>query len=81
MVKSFDTVTIVLRNTTGSRSGNIVRYEYGEDLFGYIYLDIVRQKKHSGKLARKMVFSNVREFVCTLDIDLYNKENLNYIPA
>jgi len=74
-------VTILLKNTTGSRSGSYLRYEYGEDLFGYIYLDVVRQRKHRFRLVRSLVFKSTRDFICTLDVDLYNKENLNYVPA
>ena len=56
-------------------------YEYGEDLFGYLYLDIVRGKKHRARKLKSMLFRDPREFIVTLDLELYRKENLNYLPA
>lgn len=73
--------TILLKNSTGKRTGHYVRYEYGEDLFGYLYLDVSRARKHRGKKIRSLIFDNPRDFICTLDRDLYLRENLNYVRS
>ncbi len=70
---------ILLKNTTGRRSGRFVRYEYGEDLFGWFYLDVVSGQKHRAKTVRKMLFSSPRDFVCTLDLELDRRESLDYV--
>jgi hypothetical protein len=70
---------ITLRNTTGKRAGARIRYEYGHDLFGYLYLDVVRSRKHRAERLRTMLFDNPRDFICTLDRDLDFREALNYI--
>ncbi len=70
---------ILLKNSTGKLSGYFVRYEYGEDLFGFIYLDVVRGKKHRARKVRSMLFDDAREFIFTLDIDLDRRESLNYV--
>lgn len=57
-----------------------MRYEYGQDLFGYIYLDVVSGKKHRAKRLRSLIFQTQQDFLHTLDIDLYHKENLDYVP-
>lgn len=72
---------ILLKNSTGKRSGSYIRYEYGQDLFGYMYLDVVRSRAHRANLVRRMLFDNPRDFICTLDDDLYRKETLNYEHA
>jgi len=72
---------ILLTNSTGSRRGNFIQYEYGEDLFGYLYLDIARRKKHRARKLKSMLFQNARDLIVTLDLELYRKENLNYIHA
>lgn len=69
---------IHLRNTTGKRSGSFIRYEYGEDLFGYMYLDVIRGKKHRAAKVWTALFNNKIEFLITLDLELERKENLNY---
>lgn len=73
--------SILLKNTTGRKSGFFMRYEYGEDLFGYLYLDIVRGKMDCAKRVKTHLFDDVRDFVVTLDLELYRKESLNYIPS
>jgi len=70
---------IFLKNTTGKRSGNFVRYEFGEDLFGYLYLDITRGRLHRVHRLRSLVFEDQMEFLFTLDEDLGFRENLNYV--
>ncbi|MCB1327300.1 MAG: hypothetical protein H7A21_19510 [Spirochaetales bacterium] len=72
---------ILLRNRTGPRTGAQIRYEYGSDLFGYWYLDIVRTRKHRATSVRRLVFDNPRDFICLLDLDLDRKETLNYFPV
>ena len=70
--------SIYLKNTTGKRSGSYVRMDYGEDLFGFYYLDITHGRKDQARLNRTLLFREPKDFICTLDKELYNKENLNY---
>lgn len=72
---------IHLKNCTGRRSGSFVRYEYGADLFGYFYLDVVHGRKHCVRRVRQMLFDNPRDFICMLDQDLDRRDNLNYVHA
>lgn len=58
-----------------------MRYEFGQDLFGYLYLDVIRARKHRGKRVRSQLFTSPRDFICTLDIELDARESRNYIPA
>lgn len=69
---------IILKNKTGKLTGSYIHYNYGHDLFGYMYLDVVRQKKHTGRLIKRMHFDNPKDFICSLDLDMYNKENRHY---
>ena len=69
---------IQLKNDTGDRTGSYVRYEFGEDLFGYYYLDIMRGRLHRAHFLRRCLFHDSREFICTLDRDLDFREALNY---
>lgn len=69
---------INLKNITGKRSGTYVRYEFGEDLFGYYYIDIVRGKKNIPKTIKSVVFENSLEFIFTLDKELGKRDSLNY---
>ena len=71
---------IVLKNSTGNRQGYFIQYEYGEDLFGYLYLDIARRKLHRGKKLKSLLFQDLKDFIITLDMELYRKETLNYLP-
>ncbi len=71
---------ITLENTTGKRSGRVVCYEYGEDLFGYLFLDIYSGKKHKTRRVNSRLFQRVRDLIIYLDDDLYRKEILNYLP-
>ncbi|MBI3396798.1 MAG: hypothetical protein HY042_13250 [Spirochaetia bacterium] len=70
---------ILLKNTTGRRSGRYVRYEYGEDLFGRYYIDVVRGRKHRARMIRSLLFESPRDFVCALDLELYRNESLDYV--
>jgi len=71
---------IILKNRTGHKSGFYLRYEFGEDLFGYLYLDVFRGKKHVAKRIKRETFDNPRDFIIALDLDLERKESLNYVP-
>ncbi|MCB1308572.1 MAG: hypothetical protein KDK30_10345 [Leptospiraceae bacterium] len=70
--------TITMKNMTGRRSGSYIRYEYGEDLFGFLYLDVIRLRKHRSRMVRSMLFDNPRDFICMLDLDISRKESLHY---
>ncbi len=69
-----------MKNTTGKRQGRFVRYEYGEDLFGYLFLDVVSGKRDQARRVRTHLFSDVRHLIYTLDVEIDRRENLNYIP-
>ncbi|MCB1173360.1 MAG: hypothetical protein KDK39_07345 [Leptospiraceae bacterium] len=71
---------IILKNQTGHKRGNFVHYYYGQDLFGYLYLDVVRRKQHRASVIKQMLFDNPRDFVCTLDLELDRRENHHYQP-
>lgn len=71
---------IWLKNTTGKQAGRFVRFETGEDLFGYLFYDMVSGKRHVGKKLRTRIFNSPRDFICALDLELYNQENRNYLP-
>lgn len=73
--------TIVMKNSTGKRSGNVVRFEFGHDLFGYIFLDVIRGKRHRNRLIRSMIFDDPGDFIRVLDLEVCKREDLDYIPA
>lgn len=70
---------IWLKNTTGKRNGRWKRYEYGEDLFGYYFYDVYTGRSSTRRLKTR-VFADPASFICSLDIELYNSENRNYVP-
>ena len=70
---------IWLKNSTGRRSGSYVRYEFGEDLFGFLYLRVARGRKHTEALVRDQVFEHQLDFLFTLDDQLDRHETLNYV--
>lgn len=72
---------IYLKNTTGLRTGHFVRYEYGEDLFGHIFLDIVKGRKHRAKLTRSIIFDDPAAFIRTLDLEICRSEDRNYLSV
>lgn len=72
---------IHLANTTGRRAGTFFRYEFGEDLFGGLYLDVIRGASHCASLVRTARFSGKIEFLIALDTELDRKEKQNYFPA
>ena len=55
-----------------------MRYEFGEDLFGYYYIDIVRGRKNIAKAVKSIIFENSLEFIFTLDKELDKRDSLNY---
>lgn len=69
---------IFLKNSTGSRRDIQIRYEYGKDLFGYLYLEIFRSRKHRSSRIRYYLFEDIRDFICTLDDDIERREALHY---
>ena len=70
---------ILLKNETGDRSGRYVRYDFGEDLFGYYFIDIVGGRRHRARLLQRHLFASSRDFVCALDRDLDFREGLHYV--
>lgn len=71
--------TIFLKNNTGKMAGRYIRYEFGEDLFGYLYLDVISGRKHRARKNRSFVFDDAREFIYVLDEELFRKECLHYV--
>jgi hypothetical protein len=71
--------SIFMQNQTGSRCGWFFRYEFGEDLFGYYYIDISKGKKHVAQKTKTYLTKDPREFIYILDCDLERKESLNYL--
>ncbi len=74
-------MNILLKNEFGRANGNYIGYEYGQDLFGYYYLDIVRSKKHCSEKIESHLFEKPSELICILDDHLYRRERLNYFPV
>ncbi len=72
---------IILKNETGRRRGNYIRYEYGNDLFGFIYLDVVRSRKHRSTILARHIFADEKDFILTLDVDLERRDSLDYLPV
>jgi hypothetical protein len=70
-------MTIKLVNRTGRRWGRFVSYEYGEDLFGYIYLDKIKGKS-KGKLVTSWIMNDLSSLIKLLDIEIYKREVENY---
>jgi hypothetical protein len=70
-------MTIRLVNRTGAREGKFVAYEYGEDLFGYLYLEKIKGKE-KGKLVDRWILKDLASLVRTLDLEIYRREVENY---
>lgn len=68
---------IKMINRTGQRQGLYVSYEYGTDLFGYIYLDKIKGRE-KGKVVDTWILEDIASLVKTLDIELYRREEENY---
>jgi hypothetical protein len=74
-------MAIRLENKTGKRYGRFVKYEYGEDLFGYLYLEKIKGKKESvekGKIVDRWILDDLASLVKTLDLEIYRREVENY---
>ena len=74
-------MAIRLENKTGRRFGRFVKYEYGQDLFGYLYLDKIKGKERSiekGKVVDKWILKDLASLVKTLDLEIYKREVENY---
>lgn len=71
---------IHLNNTTGKRKGRWIRYEFGKDLFGFFYYDVFSGRSRNGRRLKTRIFADPADFLCSLDIELYNSENRNYVP-
>ncbi|MBU42726.1 MAG: hypothetical protein CMN76_05870 [Spirochaetaceae bacterium] len=72
--------SIWLKNTTGNRAGHLVRVEMGEDLFGFLFYDVYSGRKHNVRKLKTRIFSDPAAFIRSLDVELYNKENRDYVP-
>ncbi|MCB1143235.1 MAG: hypothetical protein H7A24_12155 [Leptospiraceae bacterium] len=70
-------MTIKMINRTGKRWGRFVSYEFGEDLFGYIYLDKIKGRDR-GKLVDRWVLPDLGSLIRTLDLEIYKREVENY---
>jgi hypothetical protein len=68
---------IRLENNTGMRAGRFVKYEYGVDLFGNVYLDKIKGRER-GKLVDKWVLPDFGSLFRVLDLELYRREVENY---
>jgi hypothetical protein len=73
-------MNIRMINHTGLRSGRFVLYEYGTDLFGYIYLEKIKGKER-GKLVDRWLLKDLASLVRTLDLEIYKREVENYEPV
>lgn len=71
---------IRLTNSTGKRRGRWIRYEFGEDLFGFYFYDVFSGRSLNSRRLKTRVFVDPAEFICSLDVELYNSENRNYVP-
>ena len=70
-------MTIKMIDRTGKRWGRFVSYEFGEDLFGYIYLDKIKGRDR-GKLVDRWVLPDLGSLIRTLDLEIYKREVENY---
>jgi hypothetical protein len=70
-------MTIRLVNKTGAKNGRFVAYEYGEDLFGYLYLEKIKGKER-GKLVDRWILKDIASLIRTLDLEIYRRETENY---
>jgi len=69
---------IHLQNTTGKRRGRWIRYEFGEDLFGFFYYDVFSGQQLKSRHLKTRIFADPRDFLCSLDVELYHNENRNF---
>lgn len=68
---------IRMENQTGIRKGRFVKYEYGVDLFGNIYLDKIKGRE-KGKLVDRWLLQDFGSLFRVLDLELYKREVENY---
>lgn len=54
-----------------------VKYQYGTDLFGYVYLDKIKGKE-KGKLVDSWILDDLGSLVRLLDLEIYKREVENY---
>ena len=71
-------MAILLKNETGRKRGKYLRYEYGRDIFGCFYLDILQCKKHYSRCIQSYLFKDKKDFIQTLDMELLRREAQNY---
>lgn len=65
-------------NLTGSNYGKEVVYEYGEDLFGYYYLNKIKSVKEKKRIVNRWILKDLAALIRTLDLELYKLEQGNY---
>lgn len=76
-----DSMIIRMEKKIGINNRRFVSYEYGEDLFGYIYLEKIRGKKEEPEKARivdKWILEDLASLVKMLDLELYRREVEDY---
>lgn len=74
-------MAIRLENKTGRRFGRYVSYEYGEDLFGYLYIEKIKGKTtgdEKGRVVDKWILDDLASLIKTLDLEIYKREVENY---
>lgn len=72
---------MVLKNTTGRRRGQFIYYLYGQDLFGFFYLDVIRAQKHLSAQVKSELFARPQDLICAIDMDLERREQSDYLPC
>ncbi len=64
-------------NQTGKRNGRFIAYEYGEDLFGRLYLDKF-SGRDKGRLTDKWRLNDLGALIRVLDTEISRREEENY---
>ena len=76
-----DNMVIRMEKKIGNKGKRFISYEYGEDLFGFLYLEKIKGKKEEpekGKIVDKWILEDLASLVKMLDIELYKREVENY---
>ncbi|MCE9501635.1 MAG: hypothetical protein K8R21_14215 [Leptospira sp.] len=73
-------MNIRLINNTGKRHGRFVGYEYGTDLFGFIYLDKIKGRER-GRITDQWILNDFGSLIKVLDLEIYKREVENYENA
>lgn len=76
-----DIMVIRMEKRIGNNGKRFISYEYGEDLFGYLYLEKIKGKKEEpekGKIVDKWILEDLASLVKMLDLELYRREVENY---